>query len=435
VSSEEPTNELNLRLRATVNHYGIPDHELHTLDVIGNENWGLPLIQDGKIVGINEEGWRELIREIDLSRADVVILDPLINLMGGADINENSAASVLMSNCALVAAQRQIAIAIAHHTSKGRGSGTAESAMGAATFTNLVRVARGIERLTEKELKAEGFPEWEEIYRLGGSKANYSKKGKGRLFRIVGVRLDNAEPPLYPEGDEVGVIEIARPTAVASGYPPRLIQAALLAIANANPPLGPTKQSKSRYAAPVVAAAIAPYRDNGTASDKDAEAVLDFAKRSGWIVDQDVEIARPGKGADVRKGFVLTPRGKAVAQGQQIAPADDGRSNPAEGGQNNQPEPPSPAKIAIDTLATAAVAVAGEDDAAALRATAVQIVNDGVEALRAKGIGQAAGAPTSTPVRASEAEPENDPVAPHPRQRRKRRPPTMPAQSNPEEKN
>ena len=91
-----------------------------------------------------------LTAELDHIKPDVLIIDPLINVMGGANANDNATAALLMGELAGLAATRRMAIALAHHTSKGREVTSAESAMGAASFINLARIALAIEPLDEK---------------------------------------------------------------------------------------------------------------------------------------------------------------------------------------------------------------------------------------------------------------------------------------------
>jgi RecA-family ATPase len=111
VSAEEPTHEVILRLRAAMQHHGISEADLAGLYVIGAERWGVHL------VGINrgtpfedEKGWAALEVELDHVQPDVLIADPLINLLGGADANNNSVAGLVMGRLARTAAARNMAV-------------------------------------------------------------------------------------------------------------------------------------------------------------------------------------------------------------------------------------------------------------------------------------------------------------------------------------
>jgi RecA-family ATPase len=141
-------HEIALRLRAAMKHYGLTDADVPGLYVIAANHWGLPLLRgDGYRALLDRTGVDALAAELDHTKPDVVIIDPLINVMGGANANDNAAAALLMGHLAGLAVNRRIAVALAHHTSKGRDLTSAESAMGAASFINLARTALAIEPL------------------------------------------------------------------------------------------------------------------------------------------------------------------------------------------------------------------------------------------------------------------------------------------------
>jgi hypothetical protein len=158
---------------------------------------------------------------------------------------------------------------------------------------------------------------WEakSIFRVTGVKQNFSVAGvDDRWFRYVSVELPNQQPPIYPKGDKVAVVEIFQPGASGPAYPPAMIRDVVKAIDSANPPLSPSKQAKGRYAADAIAQAIAHHR-GGKVSDVEAEGVLGYIRDSGLAVVQSVKVPRPGGRADVRNGLVVTPQGKAAMQG------------------------------------------------------------------------------------------------------------------------
>jgi hypothetical protein len=134
-----------------------------------------------------------------------------------------------------------------------------------------------------------------------------------RWFRYVSVELPNQQPPIYPAGDKVAVVEVFQPGVSGPAYPPAMISDALKAIDSANPPLSPSKQAKGRYAVDVIAHAIAHHR-GGKVSDVEAEGVLGHIQHSGLAVVQSVKVPRPGSRIDVRPGFVVTPEGMGAMQ-------------------------------------------------------------------------------------------------------------------------
>jgi hypothetical protein len=326
LSTEDGRSELALRLRAAMRHYGLADTDAPGLFIIGADSWGLPLLRaDGNRAILDRDGLAALMAELDYTKPDVLIIDPLITIMGGVSANENAAAALLMGQLASLAAKQGIAVALAHHAAKGRDPASAESAMGAASFVNLARVALAIEPLDEKNAGEIGLPPWEakSVFRLIGTKQNFAPPNtKDRWFRLVSIDMSNAQPPVYMNGDQVGVVESFQPGVSTSAFPYELVRDALLAVDGASPPLSPSKRSSDRYAAPVIADAIARHR-NGQASEIEGKAVLDHLMRVGLVAVKDVTLSRPGSRADVRKGLIPTPAGKAVIDRASQGTLDD----------------------------------------------------------------------------------------------------------------
>ncbi|MGK2922455.1 MAG: hypothetical protein ACSLE4_06655 [Methyloceanibacter sp.] len=153
--------------------------------------------------------------------------------MGGASQNDNAAAALFMGQLVSVAANRRIAVMVAHHASKGRDPISAESAMGAASFVNLSRIALGVEPLAEKDAGSVGLPPWDarQVFRVIGNKQNLSFPSENdRWFRLISVEMRNAEPPIYPNGDKVGVAEVFQPGVSRQAFPPDMVRDALMTI-------------------------------------------------------------------------------------------------------------------------------------------------------------------------------------------------------------
>jgi hypothetical protein len=307
--------EIALRVRAAMKHHGLTDTDVSGLYLIAANHWGLPLLRGDRFRAVlDQNGVNALAAELDHTKPDVLIIDPLINVMGGADANNNTAAALLMGHLAGLAVNRRIAVALAHHTSKGRDVASAESAMGAASFINLARIALAIEPLDAKDAGNIGLPPWEawSVFRVLGTKQNFSPPNlKDRWFRLVSVDMQNAMPPIYLNGDQVAVVEPFVPGASSSAFPTALIRDALAAVDSADPPLTTAPQGRDRYAVPVIAQAIAPHRA-GRVSEAEAKSVLNHLLASDLVRVSDIKLARPGKGSDPRKGLGLTQAGKAV---------------------------------------------------------------------------------------------------------------------------
>lgn len=269
---------------------------------------------------LNMAGWNDLVAEIDRSNPDLVLIDPLVALVGGVSLNDNSAAALLLGNFVRLAAERKLGIMLAHHASKNRETSSADAAMGAGSLVNLARICFSLEPLNERDAVKVGVAPWDarSIFRIVGTKQNLSPPdATDRWFRLVSVELPNAEPPIYPKGDRVGVVEHFVPNTSNAVFAAPVINAALAAISNANPPLSPSGRAAGTSAVSVIAAAIAPHR-GGKTIDVEAKAVMDYLIRSGRVTITSVKVPRPGRGPYTRNGLVVVgssaPPGAATSQ-------------------------------------------------------------------------------------------------------------------------
>jgi hypothetical protein len=305
INAEDPLNELALRLRAAMMHHGLRDDDVPGLVIGGADTNSLALIKvDRAGPVIDPAGWLQLNGEIQRYQPDIVILDPLVALTGGASLNDNATAAILMRELVSVAASKNIAIMVAHHSAKGRDVSSAEAAMGAASIVNLARISLAIEPLNEDDAGKLGVPPWEakSIFRVIGAKQNLSPPNNdSKWFRLTSVTINNPEPPTYENGDAVGVVEKFTPALNATPFPQAMLDAAIKVLASASPPLSPSTKSHD-CAFPKVAEALAPYRA-GCAKDAEAKAVIDYLIRLGRIVLVDVEVHRKGRSNYPRKGY------------------------------------------------------------------------------------------------------------------------------------
>ena len=315
LNAEDSTDEIGLRIRAAMQHHGLSDQDVGGLHVAGVDRLAFSLltVERGE-PKLNEAGWRTLGDALDVVRPAVLVIDPLVSVAGGASLNDNTSAALLMKSLVQLASARGMAIIIAHHSAKYRDTQSADAAMGAASFVNLARICLSLETLNEAEAARVGIPPWDcrSILRLVGTKQNLSPPSvTDRFFRLVSVDANNAEPPIYPNGDRVGVIELFTPNQVSAAFPKPMIDAVLATIGSAKPPLSPSPRSPDSALRAIVGA-IAPHRGGG-ATDADAKAIIEYVVRSGLVAEVDVQVPRHGRGPYTRKGLALTTASLQVA--------------------------------------------------------------------------------------------------------------------------
>lgn len=309
VNAEDAIAELSLRLRAAMQHHGLNNSDVVELHVAGADQIQLTLLtaNHGQ-PSLNHDGWNKLIAEIDRIKPDVLLIDPLVALVGGVSLNDNSAAALMFGNFVNIAAQRKLAIMIAHHAAKNREVTSPDAAMGAASLVNLARICLSLEPLAETDAGKIGVAPWDarSIFRVVGTKQNLSRpNATDDWVRLTSVDMLNAEPPIYPRGDSVAVVEQFIPNPMSAVFPAPIIFSALQAIGAANPPLSPFGRAAGTSASAVIAAAIAPHL-GGKASNAEAKAVLDYLIRMGKVAVQPIQVSRPGHGPYVRNGLVVS---------------------------------------------------------------------------------------------------------------------------------
>lgn len=308
INAEDATNEVALRLRGAMKHHNITDTDASALYVAGADKTKLHLLESDRTQSrLNIAGWAGLEAELDHISPDILIIDPLVCLMGGVSLNDNAAAALLLGKFVELAAQRDIGIVIAHHSAKGRDLASAEASMGAASIVNLARICLSLEVPSEADAVKVGVPPWQAktVFRMLNTKQNLSPPSStDRWFRLASVQLNNAEPPIYPHGDEVAVVEPFTPNPAAAAYPTAMVQDVLTAIGQTNPPPSPFSRTPRTGAIPIVSAAMAPHR-NGFASDAEAKSLIEYLIGDGQLVVSTVKVPRAGRGGYERRGLMV----------------------------------------------------------------------------------------------------------------------------------
>ena len=313
INAEDRLHELTLRLRAAMQYHGLTDVDLPGLFIAGADNLELTLIKvDRSAPALDPAGWQTLEGQVAACRPDIVVLDPLVALTGGATLNDNAAAALLMRGLVSLAAKYNLAVMIAHHTAKNRDLGSADAAMGAASIVNLARISLALEPLTENDAGKIGVAPWDakSIFRVTGTKMNLAPASSSdRWFRLISVEMPNAAPPIYPNGDAVGVVEVFKPSGTTSPFSQAMLDAVVNVIRAASPSLSPSAKS-TEYAVPKVAQAISPFR-GGRASDGEAKAILDYLTRTSRVVITKTKVERSGRGAYERQSYAVVGQSDA----------------------------------------------------------------------------------------------------------------------------
>ena len=318
INAEDSNDEIERRLCASIKHHGLNTSQLGHLRVMGAGSAKFALLQAERSgPQINIPAWDNLLAEIEHHKADILMLDPLVSFYGGVSLNDNAAAALLIGRLAAVASERGLAVAVAHHVAKNRENSSAEAAMGGAMLTNLARVCLAVEPLPPGKAMELGVMPCDagRYFCITGTKQNMSPSSQAdRWFRLVSVDLQNAQPPVYPNGDKVAAVEQYKPGAAAPAFNGQVASAALTAIGRAVPPLSPSSRG-GNDPVPVILAAIAPHF-GGKVSPADAKAVLQHLLNTGQIYSGPYNQPRQGRGAYIRQALYVAGAKGAVASQQ-----------------------------------------------------------------------------------------------------------------------
>ena len=159
---------------------------------------------------LDQAGFKRLEDVFISLRPDLVVIDPLVVLCGGGNINDNAAMSLVIRELKRLAINFDCAILIIHHTNKGGEPGKAEAVTGASAIVNLARRAIMPVTMTDDEaIKLKVWPSQRHAYfKVVNAKSNLAPRTDDTpWYRLNNVTLPNAEPPTYEHGDGVQAVE------------------------------------------------------------------------------------------------------------------------------------------------------------------------------------------------------------------------------------
>ncbi len=148
--------------------------------------------------------FEELKTFIEKNKVDVLILDPLVELLGGQDENSNGVMGGVFALLRRLAEDCKIAVIVIHHTKKGANiAGNLEAARGGSALGGSIRIGLTLTVMSEAEADELGVPkETRKHYvRLDNAKQSYGPPSDAALwFHRFSVELDNGDssPALEP---------------------------------------------------------------------------------------------------------------------------------------------------------------------------------------------------------------------------------------------
>lgn len=213
INAEDSRDEMRRRIWAFCLRHSIAEGDLQKLLLLGSDNrqtqkLSFLRLDKGNSV-LDEQGFATLEALLDEHRPGVLILDPLVAMCGGGNVNDNAAMSLVMRDLKRLANDFHCAVLVLHHTRKGSDLSTAEAIGGASAIVNLARRALMALPMTPEEAhKLNVYPSERWTYfRLAAAKANLVPRSvDAPWYKLCSVTLPNPEPPIFPNGDRVQAV-------------------------------------------------------------------------------------------------------------------------------------------------------------------------------------------------------------------------------------
>jgi AAA domain len=216
LSFEDDRDEMNRRLAAALIHHNIRRGDLKGWLFMAAPK-GIKLAEMGDKGGRQIGKLREALRDaIERYKPDLIGLDPFIKLHA-LEENDNGAMDFVCDLLTQLAIERDIAIDVPHHTSKGAMTpGDADKGRGASGIKDAGRLVYTLTPMSGDEAKLFGISEIDrrQYIRLDPAKVNLVTRAQvAKWFKLVGVDLGNATDE-YPAGDNVQTVEPWTPPAL-----------------------------------------------------------------------------------------------------------------------------------------------------------------------------------------------------------------------------
>jgi hypothetical protein len=231
ISLEDDRDELQRRIEALLNHYGIPRSELKGWLFCAAPKLAKLALMNGKTrtVGPLEQQIREAIERRD---PDIVSLDPFIKTHS-LEENDSGDMDFVCDLLARLAVEYNVAVDSPHHVHKGHViPGDADSGRGSSGIKDAGRLIYTLTPMSEDEAATFNVPADERgLYvRLDSAKVNIAARStKATWFKLIGIPLGNGTRQ-YPNGDTVQVAEPWEPPNAWAGLSIEILNAVLSAI-------------------------------------------------------------------------------------------------------------------------------------------------------------------------------------------------------------
>jgi hypothetical protein len=231
ISLEDDRDELQRRIKAVLDHYGINRSELKGWLFCASPKLVKLAMMNGKIrvTGPLEQFIRDAIER---RKPDIISLDPFIKTHA-LEENDSGDMDYVCDLLARMAVEYNIAVDSPHHVHKGTVTpGDADSGRGSSGIRDAGRLVYTLAPMAEEEARSFNISQENRhsYVRLDPAKVNIAVRAVGATwFRIEGQAIGNGTKE-YPNGDTIQVVEPWRPPELWVGLDSGLLNQILTAI-------------------------------------------------------------------------------------------------------------------------------------------------------------------------------------------------------------
>lgn len=329
INAEDSGTEMQRRIWAFCIQHNVAESDLDRLLLLGADTAATQSIsflrtdKGASVLDLN--GLAAFEAALSECRPDVVVLDPLVALCGGGNLNDNASMSLVLRALKRLATSFDCALLVLHHTRKGGDLNSAEAIGGASAIVNLSRRALMAVPMQQEEATRLGLLPSERFgyFKVVASKSNLAMRvDDAPWYHLRNVTLPNAEPPIYMTGD--GVQAISREKLSAANQSPsiddlKIKQAILETVENGkivdgtNVRYSPntTGARNERAFIPDAMAAVQAATTPRAWHEEDLRSVVGRAverlKADGWLKEEEIKVGRFRRGRGLKVDWVRTP--------------------------------------------------------------------------------------------------------------------------------
>ena len=225
-NGEEDQDELDRRLAATCQHFGVTKEGLGGrlfVQSVRDHPLRIAILSKGTPV-LNEVVRAAISDFITQNRIDVFMIDPLVSFHGVVENDNMHMDLVIKEGFGAIANQTKSAGELFHHPGKpkpGQSETTVDDGRGASAILWAVRSARVLNFMTPEEAAKLGMSEEDRKLhiRITNGKANMGPLGKAKWMKLV--------VEILPNGDEVAVASPWTPPNPFDGVPTNHVELAV----------------------------------------------------------------------------------------------------------------------------------------------------------------------------------------------------------------